>query len=155
MNSSYGGNRNHGRSGGGNNYQNRPDIPAPDVKVTETSYVDDAEKVILYLKESKKLITTTQLRNILAMAADILNQILTSENKSDSLEQELVERIDYLRVRCAYAAGRDKEVDKFLQISRLNEQIKKIGNSKKRFMLFYHYMEALVAYNRFHGGSDI
>ena len=152
-------NRNGGyqqnRNGG---YQQNQNIQKPDVKVSESSYVEDAEKVILYLKNArnkgKLKITTSQIRNILSMAADIYNQLMTEDTSGDALQPEISQRIDYLRVRCIYSAGRDDDVKDFLDVSKLMEQLGKIAGSRKMFMLFYRYMEALVAYHRFHGGRD-
>ncbi len=169
MNSSnYTGNRNQprnsgahygggsGRNGGYPQGESKSE-PLPELRITEDSYVDDAEKVIVYLEKNfgrDKLITTSQLRNILSMAADIYNQLMTTESQGDTLAGDLAQRIDYLRVRCVYASGRDRNVKRFLEASKLVEQIRKIGGSRKGFMLFYRYMEALVAYNSFHGGKD-
>ena len=150
------GNQNQNRRGG--DQHGGSSLPKPDIKITESSYVEDAEKVILYLKNASKdrklKITTSQLRNILSMAADIYNQLLTDDSGGDALQPEISQRIDYLRVRCVYSAGRDNDVKAFLDVSKLIEQIGKIAGSRKKFMLFYRYMEALVAYHRFHGGKD-
>ena len=150
------GNQNQNRRGG--DQHGGSSLPKPDIKITESSYVEDAEKVILYLKNASKdrklKITTSQLRNILSMAADIYNQLLTDDSCGDALQSEISQRIDYLRVRCVYSAGRDNDVRDFLDVSKLTEQIGKIAGSRKMFMLFYRYMEALVAYHRFHGGKD-
>ena len=149
------GNQNQNRRGG--DQPGWSSLPKPDIKITESSYVEDAEKVILHLKNAnggRLKITTSQLRNILSMAADIYNQLLTDDSCGDALQPEISQRIDYLRVRCVYSAGRDNDVRDFLDVSKLTEQIGKIAGSRKMFMLFYRYMEALVAYHRFHGGKD-
>jgi CRISPR-associated protein Csm2 len=34
------------------------------------------------------------------------------------------------------------------------EIIKEINGSRKNYILFNHYLEALVAFRKFHGGND-
>lgn len=125
--------------------------------INETNYVDEAEKVICKLKENKdkrgnpKWITTSKIRNLLAMSSDIYNEIMVKE---ESLSPEICSRIDYLRVRFVYESGRDNDVKVFVQTSKLIEILKDIKGSKKNFVLFNRYLEALVAFHRYHGGRD-
>ena len=70
------------------------------MRINENNYVDKAEKVIKELAEESKqrnrgrvdMVTTSKLRNLLAMTADIYNQVLTwqSETLSDELTEEIV-----------------------------------------------------------------
>ncbi|MBE5871470.1 MAG: type III-A CRISPR-associated protein Csm2 [Lachnospiraceae bacterium] len=127
----------------------------------EKTYVDKAEKVILKLSKKKDRndnpiwITTSKIRNLLAMTADIYNEILPLE---EILTEELTARIDYLRVRfiyeCGRDTGRDKVVKDFVETAEIIEILKEVKNSRARFILFMHYMEALVAYHKFYGGKD-
>ncbi|MCM1495124.1 MAG: type III-A CRISPR-associated protein Csm2 [Bacteroides sp.] len=125
--------------------------------IEEGTYVDKAEQVISRLKENKnkggkvKWITTSKIRNLLAMSADIYNEILSKEEK---LSTEVNARIDYLRVRFIYESGRDKDVEKFVNTAEIIQALQEIKGSRKRFILFNHYMEALVAYHRYYGGED-
>lgn len=126
----------------------------------EKTYVDKAEKVIKELKDNSKKdrfnnpewITTSKLRNLLAMSADIYNQVLVSD---ELLSDEICSRIDYLRVRFIYECGRDsKTVKPFVEKAQIIEAIKEIRNSRARYIVFSHYMEALVAYHKYYGGKD-
>ena len=85
------------------------------MRINEKNYVDKAEKVISDLAEESKvknrgrvnIVTTSKLRNLLAMTADIYNQVLLYP--SERLDDELLGRIEYLRVRVMYECGRDNE----------------------------------------------
>ncbi len=126
-------------------------------------YVDNAENVIKELKEESKRevrgkvrynwITTSKIRNLLAMTADIYNQVLESD---ETLNDDIISRIDYLRVRVVYECGRDNEgtVKNFVNKARILEAIKEIGSSREKYIIFSHYMESLVAYHKFYGGKD-
>ena len=126
---------------------------------TEGTYVDKAEKVILGLKSKKNkngktvpMVTTSKLRKIYAITADIYNQVMNEQK--EVLSADVVGRIEYLRVRIIYEAGRENDVKSFVEDSELLENIKEIKASRKNFLLFNHYMEALVAFHKFHGGKE-
>lgn len=127
------------------NTQNRkPHIKASDY----ANYVDRAEAVIKNLRHND--ITTSKLRNILAMAADIYNDIKI--DKSESISEENRKRLEYLRVRMIYEAGRDpKGVKEFLKESELCNELKKVNGKKTKYVDFYHYLEALVAFYKYYG----
>ena len=127
--------------------------------INETNYVDVAEKTINRLKEKKDnkgkpvgLVTTSKIRNILAMGAEIYNDVLLA--KDETLDNELKGRIDYLRIRALYEAGRDSAVKSFVIEARVPDIIKEI-KTKQDYILFYRYMESLVAFHRFFGGKDM
>lgn len=127
--------------------------------INEQNYVDTAEKVIQKLsqKVDKKgntvpMVTTSKIRNLLSMAADIYNEILNHNQKI--LDAETCARIEYLRVRSIYEAGRDEKVRDFVTEAHIPEILKEVGNSRQQFILFNRYMEALVAFHRFYRGKD-
>ena len=128
--------------------------------ISETGYVDQAEAVIKKLNgkvnprngRPEPMVTTSKLRNLLAMTDDIYNEILTASE--DKLSEEIVGRISYLRMRFVYEAGREPKVKDLVTEAKILEILKEIGNSKKNFILFTHYMEALVAFHKFYGGKD-
>lgn len=123
--------------------------------INNLNYVDQAEKVISKLTRDKwgniKL-TTSKIRNILAMVSEIYNEVI--HESGEKLSQESQERIQYLRLRITYEAGREKDVEDFVKNSGLLLMLKKIRNDKSEFLLFCRYIEALVAYHRFQGGKD-
>lgn len=128
----------------------------------EKNYVEKAEKAIVELKNKKnpktgksvKMVTTSKIRNLLAMTADIYNEVLNSQE--EQLSTEVCGRIDYLKVRFVYEVGRDKEekVKAFVEKAEILQCINEIKGSRKNFILFSRYMEALVAYHKYYGGED-
>lgn len=130
------------------------------MRINESTYVDKAEKVIINLaEESKKknrgkvnIVTTSKIRNLLAMTADIYNQVVTSSK--ETLSEELNGRVEYLRVRFMYECGREPKVREFVQKAEILEILKEIKQSKKNYLLFSKYMEALIAFHRYYGGKD-
>ena len=129
------------------------------MRINEENYVAKAESVILKLskqvnKQGKvvAMVTNSKIRNLLSMSADIYNQVL--DCKDDKLPQELNGRIEYLRVRYIYEAGREPRVKDLVIQGELLEIMKEIQGSKKNYILYYHYMEALVAFQRFWNKND-
>lgn len=129
------------------------------MRINEENYVAKAESVILKLskqvdKQGKvvAMVTNSKIRNLLSMSADIYNQVL--DCKEDKLPQELNGRIEYLRVRYIYEAGREPRVKDLVIQGELLEIMKEIQSSKKNYILYYHYMEALVAFKRFWNKND-
>lgn len=128
------------------------------MKLNSSNYVDEAEKIIQSLIETDRngkpmiRMTTSKIRNILSMVSELYGDII--HESSEQLDKSYVERIQYLRLRIAYEAGRDRDVKNFVNKTRLLDYVKAIGNSKSNFLLFEKYMEALVAYHRFYGGND-
>lgn len=128
-------------------------------KLDETNYADLAEQAILALKgkvdkwgKSIPMLTTSKIRNLLAMISDIYNDVINSSEAV--LSSETIERINYLKIRIVYEAGRDARVKDLVEEAAVLEHLKEINNDKKQFIRFCRYMEALVAYHRFHGGKD-
>ena len=129
------------------------------MRINEENYVAKAESVILKLikqvnKQGKvvSMVTNSKIINLLSMSADIYNQVL--DCKDDKLPQELNGRIEYLRVRYIYEAGREPRVKDLVIQGELLEIMKEIQGSKKNYILYYHYMEALVAFKRFWNKND-
>ncbi len=123
-------------------------------EIKTTNYVDQAEKIISNLRDEKgkiKLITS-KIRNILSMVSELYNDAQRFREKE--LSDEMASRVQYLKMRVAYEAGRDGTVRKFVTKANLLEEIGKIGRDKDRLIVFCHYMEALVAYHRYYGGRE-
>ncbi len=126
--------------------------------LSEKTYVDRADNVIQSLKDENKgkLVTTSKLRNILSMAADIYDKLLIESD--DLINDEMQARIEYLRVRVIYEYGRDSSwpnlLQKFVDKSELIPIIKQIKDDRKKYILFYRYLEALVAFHKYYGGRE-
>lgn len=126
--------------------------------INKNNYVEKAEKTIINLKNKKDkkgrdvtMVTMSKLRNLLAMSVDIYNDMLRYED--DILNSEIKARIDYLRVRFIYDAGREPKVKDLIEEAKLIDILKEI-ETKSDYILFYHYMESLVAFHKFNGGRD-
>lgn len=120
--------------------------------------LNKVENTIKELKTKKNqrgkpigLLTVSQIRNLLAMSADILNEVL--EYPEEKLSEELLDRISYLTVRFYYEAGRDEKVKSFIETAKLLPFLKGI-KTRKQYIQYYQYMEALVAFHKYHGGKD-
>lgn len=129
------------------------------MSINDQNYVDEAEKVILTLKNLKNqkgrpipMVTTSKIRNLLSMTMDIYNEIMNQ--KEEQLSVEICSRIEYLRVRFLYEAGREPSVKTFVEKADILSLLKNINSGKKNFMLFNRYMEALVAFHKYYGGKD-
>ena len=140
----------------GNQSYTKPSTkPVKEISLTPENYVDQAEDVIANRLEKKGnnfLLTTSKIRNILSMVTELYDDVI--HYPEDKMSADIVERIQYLRLRIAYEAGREASVKNFVEESDLLNQVKKIGSSKKNFLLFCKYVEALVAYHRFYGGRE-
>ena len=129
------------------------------MRINEENYVAKAESVILKLskqvnKQGKvvAMVTNSKIRNLLSMSADIYNQVL--DCKDDKLPQELNGRIEYLRIRFIYECGREPKVKAFVKQAEILEILKEIRQSKKNYLLFSKYMEALIAFHKYYGGKE-
>ena len=119
--------------------------------INKENYVDQAEQVIKNLMTDRKgniTLTTSKIRNILAMVSEIYNE------SGEVLSSESQERIQYLRLRIVYESGRETSVKDFVQKAKILEELKKVKDSKSQFLLFCRYMEALVAYRKFSGRDE-
>ena len=130
--------------------------------INETNYVDKAETAIRSLRDKAeqqrrgrgepKIVTTYKIRNLLAMTAYIYNQVMICQN--DKLSDDLKGRIEYLRVRFMYECGREPLVKNFVEEADVLPILKEINGSKKNYILFSRYMEALIAFHKYYGGKD-
>lgn len=127
-------------------------------------YVDRAEAVIKKLKDYKiqvpgrngekkvKLVTTSQIRNLMAMTSDIYNEVVGI--REETLPGSVTERIQYLRLRFIYESGREESVKAFVEEAKLLQALQEIKGKRQNFIIFSRYMEALVAYRKYYGGND-
>lgn len=124
------------------------------------TYVDTAEEVIKKLMTNKnkrgeiEIFSTSQIRNLLAMTAEIYNEVSILEE--EELSEDMAQRIDYLRVRYMYAAGKDTTgtVKLLLDKAQILDLLKKARKSRNKFTIFYHYMESLVAFRKYYVKND-
>lgn len=129
------------------------------MQINETNYVDKAEVAIKELKQKTNnkgktipMVTTSKIRNLLAMVSDIYNDV--NNNKDEQLSNDIVGRINYMKLHFYYEAGRETGVKRLLETANVFDIINEINSSRSNYILFSHYMEALVAFHRFYGGKE-
>ena len=127
--------------------------------LTSENYAAKAEAVMKKLYNEKDIkgrdvepVTTSKIRNLLSMTADIYNEVVNC--KEDRLPVELIEQINYMKIRFVYEADREPKVGKLVQEAQILNCIGEIGQQRKNYILFSRYMEALVAYRKFYGKRD-
>ena len=121
------------------------------MKLTEENYVQLAEEAIKELRkdEEKKsrgnniqLVTTSKIRNLLAMTADIYNDVINSQK--EQLSKNIVGRINYMKIHFVYEAGREEKVRALMEKAEILEHLDEIQGNRTQYILFSRYMEALV-----------
>ncbi len=122
--------------------------------LTDDNYVDLAELAMRSLINNKEVkgtqdnnLTSSKLRTILSMTADIYNRIKSSTQ--DELNDEIKQSLQYLRVRCLYEAGRDNVVKEFMLKAGILGYLKEVKTSRRKCLCFCRYIEALVAYHKY------
>ena len=123
-------------------------------------YVAEADKVVGQLKRNRSdriILTTSKIRKMLSMTADIYNEakLLPKQGK---INNALRDRLQYLKIQIVYEYGRDTDRDApvkdFIDKAKLLDLLGQVQDSNEKLQIFCHYMEALVAYHRYYGGSD-
>lgn len=125
-------------------------------KVTEKASLSNENYAIVAEYHIKKFkdtpewegLSTSKLRGIYALIMNVYTKINVPEDYTKYRSD-----IEYLKVRMAYEAGREKAVKRFLEVTTLVSALGKI-ESYDQFMLFCRYAESLVAYFKFYGGED-
>lgn len=141
----------HGGPANGSNRRNYTAVNTTPLELPE-DYVDQAERVMRQLVDSRVQLTTSKLRNILSRISDIYNAEV--DRTDDKLLPESESSLQMVRIRIAYECGRENAVKQFVEEAKLLRYIKTVKNSRVKFIHFARYMEALVAYHRFFGGKD-
>ncbi|WP_448946679.1 type III-A CRISPR-associated protein Csm2 [Lachnoanaerobaculum sp.] len=145
---------------GGNNFNGRDrgnsaEIKRTPIELTDENYVSQAEAVIKRLIDENgknKILTTSKIRKLLAMISEMYTK--AKRLKSNTLNSDLLTKIQYFKMHTVYEAGRESSVKKFVEEAQITNQIDKIKTDREKLILFCHYMEALVAYRKFLGGRD-
>ena len=145
-----GGATNRGFQGGA---QLRREPPKPvAAEPLPANYVDEAERVIGEGNWARR-ITTSKIRRLFSLMTGIYNAEL--RRTADTLTPESAAQLRLAQIRMLYEAGRDEKGTKeFLKSAKLIEYLKDVGESRAKLLNYFHYMEALVAYHKFHGGKE-
>ena len=126
-------------------------------KLTQTNYVDLAEKVIVKDLERDKRgnfrLTNSKIRNLLSLVNNLYTDVARTGGSDEKLSETIEGKIQYIRLRFVYEAGREKSVKDFVEKADIIKHLQRI-ETRSDLLLFCRYMEALVAYHRFYGGRD-
>lgn len=133
--------------------------------MSKEDYVDKAERL---MEELSEVITTSKIRDLMAQVNELYNDIILE--KEEVLDDKYVETIRHLKVKMIYDAGRDREslnsnerkdkrfkngkLSYFFEKTGLLKMVGDIGSSRKRFLDYCKYFEALVAYHKYYGGKE-
>lgn len=129
-------------------------------KVHIPDIAEEAEQVILGLiaaGNGNLYLKTNQIRKFLAAVNTLTNKVevcRAQNGGAKELSPALGEQVKYLKVKFAYQAGRERTVRELGEKGKIKERIDRIGLSVERYERFARFIEALVAYHKFHGGKD-
>lgn len=121
----------------------------------ESDYVKQAERCIQALSKDQRdrfFLTTSQLRNLMSLTAQIYDE--AQYQTSEKIDKQLMDKVQYLRVRFVYQAGRERPVRELVDKGMLLVALSEIGDSREKLLQFCRYMEALVAYKKYHDRDD-
>lgn len=123
--------------------------PKKEKKPFPGDYVEFADTL---MQQQCKNITTSKLRKILSLFMDVYN---TENLRTDeAIAQENVTRLQLAKIRLVYECGREKEVKAFAEEAYLFHWLKEAGTSREMVLRYIHYLEALVAYHRYHNEGE-
>lgn len=123
--------------------------PKKEKKPFPGDYVEFADTL---MQQQCKNITTSKLRKILSLFMDVYN---TENLRTDeAIAQENVTRLQLAKIRLVYECGREKEVKAFAEDAYLFHWLKEAGTSREMVLRYIHYLEALVAYHRYHNEGE-
>lgn len=164
----WNGHNNYNRGGSGDRYnssfsrqqprQPQTTVPLPEKKILPEAYVDEAEHVMRSLLREDRHgnpvfdVSISQIRKILSLITDILND--ENLSRAENISDESYQKLQMARVRIAYDAGREPKVKAFVDKSGLLSYIKGVEKNRAEFIRFARYVEALVAWHRYMGGSN-
>lgn len=104
-----------------------------------------------------KSISASQIRKFLAAVNKISNMVKLSDISEDKLDNNIIEEIKYMQIQFAYLVGKSKGKETESQMKSLYDLLKdEMSNlhTKKDFINFARYVEAIIAYHKFYGGKD-
>ena len=112
-----------------------------------------ADRVMRSLTERNNSITKTKLRSMFALLTDLFNEL--SISREERLSGEQINQLLAAKVRIVYEIGREERKDQirsFIDETELLSELDAVMAAATRgsFIEFYHYFEALVAYQRYY-----
>lgn len=157
-----------------NNQQQRPQqdqLPKSQQRKADFVFFNQVEKDFSTIAENtikkiSRLPSTSSIRNILALINNVSMKVANCQE--NTLPQDIMNDISYLKVRIAYSYGRDRssfnprnsstyenqcKLAVFIDETRLLELLLCI-DTKQKYEIFAKYVEALIAYHKYYGGRD-
>jgi len=117
---------------------------------------DDVLREIIEKGNAEKLNEiASKLGKIYAQAKLSTSQIRTVLNEINSMQKFDKNRLQLLRPKLAYVAGRHQKTTPIIKNDfqpLLDRAIQMVN--EENFQNFKHFIEAIVAYHRFHGGKE-
>ncbi len=101
---------------------------------------------------SRKKFTTSQLRKVLSTAVVVNNRLLREAGQSDKIPAELIDEIQYMRLKLVYQMGREEGLKFWLTNQGIDMAavIQNIHSDKSAFFRFYRLLESIIAYHKYH-----
>lgn len=115
-------------------------------------YAEEISKKFATNRKDKEKLTNTKLRNLFSLLNKIYNKIYY--RNITSLE-EIINDLEYLKVRFIYEASRDKTVKQFIEEAKLRAKLDEVikDGTLSCFIDFCHYFEAYVSYIKYYEGE--
>lgn len=111
----------------------------------ETYFIDNVKN-----EKPRPIITVSQLRKFLSGVNAVQNKFSVLSGDKPEKEAEILNEVQYLRIKLAYQAGREKSIKPVqLELDPIIAQIK----SKDEFNVFARLIESVVAYHKYYGGD--
>lgn len=119
-------------------------------QINSINFADKAEEYVkkFMADPAASQLTTTKLRGIYGLITNVYSRV----NDAADFEKRRSD-LQYIKVRMAYEAGRDKAVDRFLKVSHLMDAVSRV-QTYEQFLVYCRFAESLVAYFKFYGGKE-
>ncbi|WP_322354207.1 type III-A CRISPR-associated protein Csm2 [Paratractidigestivibacter sp.] len=125
----------------------------PKTAISGGNYAQTAEVIVSSAKNGGqdswfKSLSMSKLRGIYGLITNVYTRV----NKPEDLEANMGD-LQYIKVKMAYEAGREKAVKDFLSSTGLMNALDDV-KTYDQFILYCRYAESLVAYFKFYGGRE-
>lgn len=129
----------------------------PKTAISGENYAQVAELIVRTAKAKGRdswfeRLSMSKLRGIYGLITNVYTRV----NKPEDLEGNMGD-LQYIKVKMAYEAGRDKTVKDFVGSASTGTALMNALDNVKtydQFILYCRYAESLVAYFKFYGGKE-
>jgi CRISPR-associated protein Csm2 len=137
-----------------NNQKFTPKVEAEKVEwgKVEMDFGEEAKKL---MKKTSTYITNSQLRNILSLFSHIYDKQLRLNSADGKLDVDTIDAMKYAKIKIVYAQAKSEYKSKrFYEQSNIINFVDEAIKNRKNLILFFRYIEALVAYHKLFGGKN-